>query len=246
MLKNKVAVITGASRGIGKAISFAMAEAGADVAILYNGNVVKAEEACKEAITYGVRAAAYQCNVADFNSCQNVCNLIINDFGGIDILVNNAGITKDKLLMQMSEEDFDSVIDTNLKGTFNMIRNTCKHFIKKRSGRIINISSVSGMMGNPGQANYAASKAGIIGLTKTVAKEFGARNITCNAIAPGFIETDMTGALPIEMLESAKAQIPMKRLGNSKDIASLAVFLASDMASYITGEVIKVDGGLYI
>jgi len=246
VLKNKVAVITGASRGIGKAISFAMAEAGADVAILYNGNVVKAEEACKEAITYGVRAAAYQCNVADFNSCQNVCNLIINDFGGIDILVNNAGITKDKLLMQMSEEDFDSVIDTNLKGTFNMIRNTCKHFIKKRSGRIINISSVSGMMGNPGQANYAASKAGIIGLTKTVAKEFGARNITCNAIAPGFIETDMTGALPIEMLESAKAQIPMKRLGNSKDIASLAVFLASDMASYITGEVIKVDGGLYI
>ena len=195
MLKNKVAVITGASRGIGKAIALEMAQAGADIAVLYNGNAEKADEVCKEAITYGVKAIAYKCNVADFISCESTCGQIISDFGGIDILVNNAGITKDKLIMQMSEEDFDTVIDTNLKGAFNMVRNTCKHFIKKRSGRIINIASVSGMMGNPGQANYAASKAGLIGLTKTIAKELGARNVTCNQIAPGFIETDITGAM---------------------------------------------------
>ncbi|MDD2269660.1 MAG: 3-oxoacyl-[acyl-carrier-protein] reductase [Eubacteriales bacterium] len=246
MLKNKVAVITGASRGIGKEIALEMARAGANVAILYNGNTEKAEEARAEAENLGITARIYKCNVASADDCAQVSTQIISDFGTADILVNNAGITRDALMFQMKEDEFDSVIATNLKGAFNMTKNFARHFIRKRTGRIINITSVSGMMGNPGQANYSASKAGLIGLTKTAAKELASRGITCNAIAPGFIETDMTSSMPEGTLDTAKKAIPLGRLGKPADIAALAVFLASDLASYITGEVIKVDGGLYI
>ena len=246
MLKNKVAVITGASRGIGKEIALSMAKAGADVAILYNGNADKAEEVRVQAEEMGVKAKTYRCDVASSADCADVCVRIIADFGNADILVNNAGITRDGLMFQMSEDDFDSVIATNLKGAFNMTKSISRHFIRKRAGRIINITSVSGMMGNPGQVNYSASKAGLIGLTKTVAKELASRGITCNAIAPGFIETEMTSSMPEGTLENAKKAIPLGRMGSPSDIASLAVFLASDHASYITGEIIKVDGGLYI
>lgn len=246
MLKNKTAVITGGSRGIGRAVALAMARQGANIAVLYSGSVESAQEVCKEAIEMGVRAISYKCNVADFLITENTIKQIYTDFGKIDILVNNAGITRDCLAMQMSEQDFDDVIAINLKGAFNMIRHTTRQFAKQKSGRIINISSVSGLMGNSGQANYSASKAGLIGLTKTVAKELASRGVTCNAIAPGFIATSMTDALPDATKEASVAMIPQKKMGKPEDVAALAVFLASEQAGYITGEVIKVDGGLYI
>lgn len=244
MLKGKVAVITGASRGIGKAVAEKFAEFGADIAVIYSGRADAAEETCVSLRAKGVKAIAYQCNVADFNQAREVCEKIASDFGRVDILVNNAGITKDSLLLRMSENDFDSVIDVNLKGAFNFTRHLAKYIMRSPGGRIINISSVSGLMGNPGQANYSASKAGLIGLTKTTAKELAPRGVTCNAIAPGFIETDMTAVLSNEVREKMNAVIPMRRMGNADEIAGLAAFLASAGAAYITGEVIRVDGGM--
>lgn len=244
MLKGRIAVITGASRGIGKAIAEKYAECGADVAVIYNGNCEAADETCKSLRELGIRAETYQCNVADYNQVHEVSEKIAADFGKIDILVNNAGITKDALLLRMSESDFDSVINVNLKGAFNFTRHLAKYLTKSQYGRIINISSVSGLMGNPGQANYSASKAGLVGLTKTTAKELAPRGVTCNAIAPGFIETDMTASLPSEVRDKMNSDIPLRRMGNPEEIASLAAFLASSGAAYITGEVIRVDGGM--
>lgn len=244
MLKGKVAVITGGSRGIGRAIAMKMAENGADIAVIYAGREDAAGEVANYAKELGVSAECYKCDVSDFEKTKETINAIIQKFGGIDILVNNAGITADKLVMQMNEDDFDRVVNVSLKGAFNMIRHTYMQFAKKRKGRIINISSVSGITGNAGQANYSSAKAGIIGLTKSVARELSLRNVTCNAIAPGFIETDMTDKLPQNIKEQAVAAIPLKRMGSPEDVAALAVFLASDAASYITGEVISVDGGL--
>jgi 3-oxoacyl-[acyl-carrier protein] reductase len=246
MLKGKTALITGASRGIGKSIALKMAENGANIAVIYSGNEVAAKETCGLIKNLGVNANIYRCDVSDFEATKELVKSVISDFGGIDILVNNAGIVRDGLILSMKEENFDAVINTNLKGAFNMIKHTYSHFMKKRSGRIINISSVSGLMGNAGQANYSSAKAGLIGLTKTAAKELAARNITCNAIAPGFIETDMTDKLSDNVKEAVVNAIPMKKMGAPDDIANMAVFLASGMARYITGEVIKVDGGLYI
>jgi len=241
MLKGKTAVVTGGSRGIGKAICLKFAENGADIAFLYAGNTVKAEETLKELQTLGVKAKAYQCNVADADAVAAVVKEIVKDFGGIQILVNNAGITRDKLVPMMKTADFDAVIDTNLKGVFYMIKGVYPLFLKQKGGKIINISSVSGLMGNPGQANYSASKAGVIGLTKSVAKELASRGVCCNAIAPGFIATEMTENLENSALQDA---IPMKRFGEAEDVAKLALFLASEDSNYITGEVIRIDGGL--
>lgn len=242
MLKGKTAIVTGGSRGIGAAICKRFAEQGANIALLYAGNTQKAEETKAALQEMGVKAEAYQCNVADAEQVAAVCKQIIKDFDGADILVNNAGITKDKLVPVMKVPDFDSVVDTNLKGAFYMIKQLYPVFMKQKSGKIINISSVSGLMGNPGQTNYSASKAGLIGLTKSVAKELASRNVNCNAIAPGFVATDMT-----ENLSENNAlvdHIPMKRFAQPEDIANLALFLASDQSDYITGEVIRIDGGL--
>lgn len=241
MLKGKTAVVTGGSRGIGKAICLKFAENGADIAFLYAGNTSKAEETQKELEALGVKAKAYQCNVADADAVAAVVKEIVKDFGGIQILVNNAGITKDKLVPMMKAADFDAVIDTNLKGVFYMIKGVYPLFLKQKGGKIINISSVSGLTGNPGQANYSASKAGVVGLTKSVAKELASRGVCCNAIAPGFIATEMTEALENDALKEA---IPMKRFGEAEEVAKLALFLASEQSDYITGEVIRIDGGL--
>ncbi|MBP3629428.1 MAG: 3-oxoacyl-[acyl-carrier-protein] reductase [Anaerotignum sp.] len=241
MLKGKVAVVTGGSRGIGKAICLKFAENGADIAFLYAGNAVKAEETLKELEGMGVKAKAYQCNVADAEAVAATVKEITKDFGGIHILVNNAGITKDKLVPMMKAADFDAVVDTNLKGTFYMIKGAYPLFLKQKGCKIINISSISGLMGNPGQANYSASKAGVVGLTKSVAKELASRGVYCNAIAPGFIATEMTENLENNTLKDA---IPMKRFGEAEEVAKLALFLASEHSDYITGEVIRIDGGL--
>lgn len=247
MLKDKVAVVTGGSRGIGRAIAFKMAENGANVAVVYAGNEQAANDTCTQITSkYPVTAKAYRCDVSDFDATKELTAQILEDFGSIDILVNNAGIVRDNLILRMDEQDFDAVINTNLKGAFHMIKHCYSHFMKKRSGKIINITSVIGMMGNAGQANYASAKAGLIGLTKTVAKELAGRNVTCNAIAPGFIATEMTDALNDKVKESTLAAVPLKRMGTPDDIANLAVFLASEQSSYITGEVIKVDGGMCI
>jgi len=241
MLTGKVSLITGGSRGIGRAIALELAARGSDIALLYAGNTAAAEATCRDLTEKGVNARCYQCDVSDFAASKAAVAAIIKDMGGVDVLVNNAGITKDGLIFTMKEADFDAVLDINLKGTFNMIKHCYGHFLKKRSGSIINISSISGLMGNAGQANYSASKAGVIGLTKSVARELAGRNVTCNAIAPGFIATDMTEDLDKSpMLES----IPLGRLGQPEDVAELAGFLAE--AGYITGEVIRVDGGLAI
>ena len=241
MLKGKTAVVTGGSRGIGRAICLKFAENGADIAFLYAGNTMKAEETLQELAAMGVKARAYQCNVADADAVAATVKEITKEFGGIHILVNNAGITKDKLVPMMKAADFDAVIDTNLKGVFYMTKGVYPLFLKQKSGKIINISSVSGLMGNPGQANYAASKAGVIGLTKSVAKELASRGVCCNAIAPGFIATEMTEDLTNNTLVEA---IPMKRFGEAEEVAKLALFLASEHSDYITGEVIRIDGGL--
>lgn len=242
--ENKTAVITGGSRGIGLAIAKKLASQGANIAILYVGDEsegIAAKEALAECNT---KVEQYFCDVSDFNASKEVVDKVIEDFGGIDILVNNAGITRDKLVLNMDEKDFDAVIGVNLKGTFNMIKHTYKHFMKKRYGRIVSTSSVVGIMGNAGQANYSASKAGIIGMTKSVAKELAGRGVTVNAVAPGYIGTDMTNALSDKVKDAMKAQIPAKRIGTPEDVANVVAFLCSDDAAYVTGEVIKVDGGL--
>lgn len=243
MLKGKTAVVTGGSRGIGAAIVLKLASLGADVAVIYSSNSETAQEICDRCTAdYGVKAVPYQCNVADFNDVKTVIGSIAKEFGTVNILINNAGITKDGLIAVMSEKNFDDVIDTNLKGVFNMIRHCAPIFMKNRGGKIINITSVSGIMGNAGQANYSASKAGLIGLTKSVAKELAVRNITCNAIAPGFIRTDMTKEF--DETNPFVSSIPMKRIGTPEDVAEVAAFLAGNAADYITGEIIRVDGGL--
>ena len=243
-LNGKTALVTGASRGIGRAIALRLAEDGANVAVIYAGSADKAKAVVHELTALGVNAKAYRCTVAESAAVNETVKAVTNDLGKIDILVNNAGITRDGLMLRMKDEDFDAVLDTNLKGAFNMIRACYSGFIRKKSGRIINISSVSGIMGNAGQANYSASKAGVIGLTKSVARELASRGITCNAVAPGFIQTDMTENLGDNnpLLNS----IPLGRMGKPEDIAAAVAFLASDSAAYITGEVLKVDGGLAI
>ena len=245
-MEGKVAVVTGASRGIGKAIAVKLASKGATVVINYNGSRERAEEVKNEVESAGGKAVIIQCNVADFDACKEFIETVIKEQGRIDILVNNAGITKDGLLMGMSEADFDSVIDVNLKGTFNMMRFVSRQMLRQRSGRIISMASVVGIAGNAGQANYAASKAGIIGMTKSAARELASRGITVNAVAPGFIETEMTAVLSEEVKKASAAQIPLGHFGKPEDIAKTVAFLASDDAAYITGQVIQVDGGMVI
>ena len=240
MLKGKTAIITGGSRGLGAAIACRFASMGADIAIIYSGSHRAAQDICQRCSEEsGAKALAYQCDVADFEAVKETVAKIKEDFGTAHILVNNAGITCDGLIATMKEEDFDKVIDVNLKGAFNMIRHCTGFFIRNREGCIINISSVSGLMGNAGQSNYAASKAGLIGLTKSVAKELSARNIRCNAIAPGFIATDMTGDQADNPLLK---MIPLGRMGNPEDVAQAAAYLA--VAAYVTGEVLRIDGGI--
>ena len=244
LYKGRTILITGASRGIGQAISMAFAKEGANIVINYVRSKDKAEALVEKIKAMGVKAFAVQADVSDFEQSKNLVEATLEEFGQIDVLINNSGITKDNLMLRMKEEDFDQVINVNLKGTWNMCKHTTKNFLKNRSGSIINISSVVGLIGNPGQANYVASKAGIIGLTKSLAKEFGGRGIRVNALAPGFIQTEMTEQLPDETKDYYLQQIPLKRLGKPEDIADLCVFLASDKANYITGQVISVNGGM--
>lgn len=244
MLENKVALVTGASRGIGKEIALSLAKEGAAVILNYNGSKEKAESAAEEIRAAGGKAETYQCNVSDFEACGAMIQDLIKQYGKIDILVNNAGITKDNLIMKMSEQEFQSVIQTNLAGTFHGVKFVTRPMMKQRSGRIINIASVSGVTGNMGQANYSASKAGVIGLTKAAAKELASRNITVNAVAPGFVDTEMTEVLSDSVKEAAVATIPLGKFGQVEDVAEAVVFLASDKAKYITGQVLCVDGGI--
>ena len=244
LLADKIAVVTGASRGIGRGIALAMAREGATVVVNYNGSKERAEEVVAEIENAGGKAVAKQCNVSDFSQAKEFFAEVVKEYGRIDILVNNAGITRDNLLMKMSEQEFSDVIDTNLKGTFHTIKHLSRQFLKQRSGRIINISSVSGILGNAGQANYSASKAGVIGLTKSVARELASRGITANAIAPGVIATDMTEVLSDGVKESLKDRVPLGHIGAPEDIAKAVAFLASDDAAYITGQVLAVDGGM--
>lgn len=244
MLEGKVAVVTGASRGIGRAIAVKLASMGAFVVINYNGSEERAREVNQEIEAENGAAAICQCDVSDYGQCETFIQNVIKEYGHIDILVNNAGVTRDGLLMKMTEEDFDRVVDTNLKGAFNTIRFASRQMLKQKSGRIINMSSVVGVTGNAGQANYAASKAGIIGLTKAAARELASRGITVNAIAPGFIETDMTSVLPEKVREASVAQIPLGGFGKPGQVAAAAAFLASEDAGYITGQVLHVDGGM--
>ena len=244
--KNKTAVITGGSRGIGLAIAKKLAEGGANIAVLYVGDESEVAAAKAELEQYGTKVEQYFCDVSDFEKSKAVSEQVIEEFGKVDILINNAGITRDKLVLNMEESDFNAVINVNLKGTFNMIKHFYKHFMKNRGGRIVSTSSIVGLIGNAGQANYSASKAGIIGLTKSVARELAGRNVTVNAVAPGYIGTDMTNVLPDKVKETMKAQIPAKRIGTPEDVANVVAFLCSDEAAYVTGEVIRVDGGLAI
>ncbi len=245
-LRDKVALVTGASRGIGRQIAIQLAGHGAKVIVNYCGSKEAAKEVVDTIVNTGGTAEAIRCDVSDFGATKEMIKQIMDKYEKVDILVNNAGITRDSLLIKMSEDDFDIVVSTNLKGAFNTIRHLYRNFVKQRSGKIINISSVSGVIGNAGQANYSASKAGIIGLTKSLARELASRNICVNAIAPGFIETDMTNRLSQSVIESAKQMIPLQKFGKPQDIAELVVFLASERADYITGQVICVDGGMSI
>jgi 3-oxoacyl-[acyl-carrier protein] reductase len=244
MLKGKTAVVTGASRGIGRAIALKLAKLGANIVVNYRNSVDAMQEVVKEIEALGVKALAVQCDISIYSDVENMMKKCVEQFGSLDILVNNAGITKDGLLMRMKEEDFDSVIDINLKGAFNCTRHVSAIMLKQRSGRIINISSVSGLTGNAGQVNYSSAKAGILGMTKAVAREFASRGVTCNAVAPGYIQTDMTDVLSEKVKDTIMTTIPLKRLGNPEDVANAVAFLASDEASYITGQVINVDGGM--
>jgi len=245
-MNGKTALVTGGSRGIGRAIALKLASMGANVAILYAGNAEAAEKTAADIAAQGVRSLAVQCDVSDFEQVTAAVARVKEALGPVDILVNNAGITRDKLALRMSPEDFDSVLAVNLNGAFHMIRALYADFMRRRSGRIINIASIAGVMGNAGQANYAASKAGVIGLTKSIARELAPRGITCNAIAPGFIETDMTAAMNQDAFEAMRKTIPLGRVGQPENVAELAAFLAGDAAGYITGAVIHVDGGLYM
>lgn len=244
MADKKVALVTGASRGIGRAVAIKLGQDGFTVIVNYNGSEEKANETVEAIKANGGEAEAVKCSVADFTAVGEMIKEIVAKHGSLDVIVNNAGITKDGLVMAMKEEDFDAVLNTNLKGAFNTIRFGSKVMLKQKSGKIINISSVSGVMGNPGQANYSASKAGVIGLTKSVAKELGSRGICVNAVAPGFIDTDMTGAMTEDAKKVLCDQITLKRTGKPEDIANAVAFLASDAASYITGQVLCVDGGM--
>ncbi len=244
LLEGKTAIITGASRGIGRGISRVFAEHGADIAFTFSNSATAAEVLEKELGLLGTKVKSYQSNAADFEAAQQLVADVLEDFGKIDILVNNAGITKDNLLMRMGEEDFDKVIEVNLKSVFNMTKAVQRTMLKQRKGSIINMSSVVGVKGNAGQTNYAASKAGIIGFSKSVALELGSRNIRSNVIAPGFIETEMTDKLDPEIVAQWRAGIPLKRGGSPKDIANACVFLASELSAYITGQTLHVDGGM--
>jgi len=246
MLTGKIALVTGAGRGIGRQIAKTLAGAGAYVYVNYCGSREQAEEAVKEIEEAGGRAQGIRCDVADFEAVERMLKQIMEEQGRLDILVNNAGITKDNLLMKMSEEEFDRVLATNLKGAFHTIRHASRHFIKQRGGKIVNISSVSGVLGNAGQANYSASKAGIIGLTKSAARELAARGINVNAVAPGYIDTEMTACLSDAVKERTLSQIPLGRTGSTTDIANAVLFLVSEQAAYITGQVLSVDGGMAI
>ena len=244
LLEGKNVIITGASRGIGKGIAKVFADNGANVAFTYSASEGPALELEKELSSKGVKAKAYKSNAASFVESEKLVAQVLEDFDGIDVLINNAGITKDNLLMRMSEEDFDKVIDTNLKSVFNMTKAVQRTLLKQRHGSIINMSSVVGVKGNAGQTNYAASKAGMIGFTKSVALELGSRNIRCNAIAPGFIETEMTAKLDEKVVQSWRDAIPLKRGGTPEDIANACLFFASDLSSYVTGQVLNVGGGM--
>ena len=244
LLQGKTAIITGASRGIGKGIAEIFAKNGANIAFTYSSSVESAQALEKELNAMGIKAKGYQSDASDFNEAQAFVDAVLEDFETVDILINNAGITKDNLLMRMSEEDFDKVIDVNLKSVFNMTKAIQKTFLKQRSGSIINMSSVVGVKGNAGQTNYSASKAGVIGFSKSVALELGSRNIRCNVIAPGFIETEMTAKLNEEVVKGWRDAIPLKRGGSTEDVANACLFFASDMSSFVTGQVLNVCGGM--
>jgi 3-oxoacyl-[acyl-carrier protein] reductase len=245
MIENKVAIVTGGSRGIGEAIALKLAESGANVAFSYVSSDEKAKALEEKLQSFGVKAKAYKSNAGNFSDCENMVNDVVKEFGTVDILVNNAGISKDNLLLRMSPEQWDEVMTTNLKSVYNMTKQVIRPMMKARKGSIINMSSIIGMRGNAGQSSYAASKAGIIGFTKSIASELGSRNIRCNAIAPGFVETDMTHYLKEgEAAKSFLDKIPLGRFGSAEEIANVTLFLASDMSSYITGQVISVCGGL--
>ncbi len=244
MLTDKIALVTGASRGIGRAVAKKLAEHGAYVYVNYLGSEAAAQETVAEIIQNGGRAETLQCNVADFAACGEMIASVIKKSGRLDILVNNAGITKDGLLMKMSEEDYDQVMDINLKGTFHTIRHASRYLLKQRSGKIINMTSVSGILGNAGQSNYSASKAGVIGLTKSAARELASRGICVNAVAPGYVTTDMTSVLPDQVKAQMLSQIPLGRAASPEEIANVVLFLASEQSAYMTGQVLSVDGGM--
>lgn len=246
MLTGKIALVTGAGRGIGREIALVLAANGATVIVNYNGSKESAEAVVAEIVQKGGSAEAIQCNVSDFAASEAFVKQVLDKYKKVDILVNNAGVTRDNLIMRMTEEDYDTVLDTNLKGAFHMIRHLSRSFIKQRGGKIINISSVSGVLGNAGQANYSASKAGLIGLTKSVAREFASRGVNVNAVAPGFIDTDMTKNMTEDAKKTLSSMIPMGKMGSTKNIADLVLFLAGDGSDYITGQVICVDGGMCI
>lgn len=244
MLKNKCAIVTGASRGIGKAIAKKLASLGANIVLNYRSNEEEALKVQKELLDMGVEVFLYRCDISDSKAVEEMIKEAKEKFGAIDIMINNAGINRDSLILRMKDQDFDSVIDVNLKGVFNCLRGITPIMIRQKFGKIVNLSSVIGIVGNAGQVNYAASKAGVIGMTKSLAKEIGSRGITVNAVAPGFINTDMTESLTEKVKEEAKKNIPLKRLGSPEDVANIVAFLVSEDASYITGQVINVDGGM--
>ena len=245
LLDNKIALVTGGSRGIGEAIARKFAEQGAHVAFTYHSSAERAQSVAESLRAYGVKAVAYRSDAASYAESEQLVQAVLTEFGGLDVLVNNAGITRDKLLLRMGEEDWDAVMQNNLKSVFNLTKHATRHFMKTRSGSIVNLTSIVGLTGNPGQANYAASKAGIIGFTKSVAQELGSRNIRSNAVAPGFVETEMTAELSEEVRSKYLENIPLQRLGRAEEIANACLFLASDLSSYVNGQVLAVCGGLH-